>query len=83
MKSMIPEGTMVVEIKNVNAVNKNDNRAFAMLTNNRDSLKVTDGACRFLCAYRLPSVRSVPISVGRIMMIAGLVNNKLSHTVAQ
>ena len=49
MKSMITEGTMVVEIKNVNAVNKNDNRAFAMLTNNRDSLKVTDGARRFLC----------------------------------
>ena len=34
MKSMITEGTMVVEIKNVSAVNKNDNRAFAMLTNN-------------------------------------------------
>ena len=49
MKSMITEGVMNVELKHINAVTKNDHRAFAMLTNNRDSLKITDGARRFLC----------------------------------
>ena len=49
MKSMITEGTTVVEIKNVNAFRVNDNRAFVVLTNNPDSLKVTDGSRRFLC----------------------------------
>ena len=49
MKSMITEGIMTVELKHINATTKNDHRAFAMLTNNRDSLKITDGARRFLC----------------------------------
>ena len=49
MKSMITEGVMNIELKHINAVTKNDHRAFAMLTNNRDSLKITDGARRFLC----------------------------------
>jgi hypothetical protein len=49
MNSMITEGTMLAEIKNVNMIRVNDNRAFAMLTNNPDSLKVTDGSRRFLC----------------------------------
>ena len=42
MKSMITEGIMTVELKHINATTKNDHRAFAMLTNNRDSLKITD-----------------------------------------
>ena len=46
MKSMITEGIMTVELKHINATTKNDHRAFAMLTNNRDSLKITDGARR-------------------------------------
>ena len=49
MKSMITEGVLTVEMKHINAVTKNDHRAFAMLTNNRESLKITDGARRFLC----------------------------------
>ena len=49
MKSMITEGTMNVEMKNVNRIEINDNRAFVMLTNNRDSLKVEPGSRRFLC----------------------------------
>ena len=49
MKSMITEGVLTVEMKHINAVTKNDHRAFAMLTNSRDSLKITDGARRFLC----------------------------------
>ena len=65
MKSMITEGTMVVEIKNVNAVNKNDNRAFAMLTNNRDSLKVTDGARRFLCVEGNDDLSQKAVDDGR------------------
>ena len=48
MKSMITEGVMNIELKHINAVTKNDHRAFAMLTNNRDSLKITEGARRFL-----------------------------------
>ena len=42
MKSMITEGIMTVELKHINATTKNDHRAFAMLTNNRDSLKFQD-----------------------------------------
>ena len=68
MKSMITEGTMVVEIKNVNAVNKNDNRAFAMLTNNRDSLKVTDGARRFLCVEGNDELSQKAVDEGRCDM---------------
>ena len=68
MKSMITEGTMVVEIKNVNAVNKNDNRAFAMLTNNRDSLKVTDGARRFLCVEGNDELSQRAVDEGRCDM---------------
>ena len=49
MKSMITEGTMNIEMKNVNRIEVNDNRAFVMLTNNPDSLKVEDGSRRFLC----------------------------------
>ena len=49
VKSLITEGKMTVEIKNLNSFCANDNRAFAMLTNNRDSLKVTDSSRRFLC----------------------------------
>ena len=68
MKSMITEGTMVVEIKNVNAVNKNDNRAFAMLTNSRDSLKVTDGARRFLCVEGNDELSQKAVDEGRCNM---------------
>ena len=46
---MITAGIKTVELKHINATTKNDHRAFAMLTNNRDSLKITDGARRFLC----------------------------------
>ena len=49
MKSMITEGIMTVELKHIKATTKNDHRSFAMLTNDRDSLKITDGARRFLC----------------------------------
>ena len=40
---------MTVEINKLNSFSANDNRAFAMLTNNRDSSKVTDSSRRFLC----------------------------------
>ena len=56
---------MVVEIMNVSAVNKNDNRAFAMLTNNRDSLKVTDGARRFLCVEGNDDLSQKAVDDGR------------------
>ena len=49
MKSMITEGIMTLELKHINSTTKNDHRAFAMLSNNRECLKITDGARRFLC----------------------------------
>ena len=49
LKSLLTEGTQRVELKHVNAFCVNDNRAFAMCTNNRDSLKIMPGSRRFLC----------------------------------
>jgi len=49
LKSRITEGTLIVELKGVDAIEMNDHRAFALCTNNRDSLKITPGARRFLC----------------------------------
>lgn len=49
LKSLLSEGTQRVEMKHVNAFQMNDNRAFAMCTNNRDSLKIMPGSRRFLC----------------------------------
>ena len=46
---MITDGRVTVEIKNLTSFCASDNKAFAMLTNNRDSLKVTDSSRRFLC----------------------------------
>jgi len=65
MKSMITEGILTVEMKHINAVTKNDHRAFAMLTNNRDSLKITDGARRFLCLEGNDELSQKAVDEGR------------------
>ena len=65
MKSMITEGVLTVEMKHINAVTKNDHRAFAMLTNNRDSLKITDGARRFLCLEGNDELSQKAVDEGR------------------
>ena len=52
-------------MKHINAVTKNDHRAFAMLTNNRDSLKVTDGSRRFLCLEGSDELSKKAVDQGR------------------
>ncbi len=56
---------MTVEIKNVNSFRLNDNRAFAMLINNRDSLKITDGSRRFLCCEGNGELSQKAVDEGR------------------
>ena len=65
LKSMVTEGTMQVEMKNVNSFSMNDNRAFVMLTNSRDSLKVTDGARRWLCLEGNDELSQKAVDEGR------------------
>ena len=66
LKSLITEGTMRVELKGVNAFSMNDHRAFALCTNNRDSLKITPGARRFLCLEGSDALSQKAVDEGRM-----------------